>query len=238
MNAQSPIIEKVRKLLALSRGVANEHEAARAAEKVRQLLERHNLSLLDVQERPQTDEEVVTVRLRTPTYQILLAQAAATLLDCEMIRIHDYIPARGRQRARTIAARLHFCGLPENARASALLFEYLRDQVDGLADRHPIALALGYAAKCSYKIGLASGVEQRVERMKTVAVAESASSKALVHVGSALARRHIEKKYPDSKKRTTMVLPALWGAFMQGERDSDQINIPDQKKKLAAGGAA
>jgi hypothetical protein len=80
--ADQKLLEKIRKLLALARDPSNEHEAALAAAKARELLAEHNLTLKDVEIGSiPSGERRVDMGGRVERWIRVLARATVKLLD-------------------------------------------------------------------------------------------------------------------------------------------------------------
>src|SRR5215216_5589796 len=88
------ILKRIRALLAMSRGNANEHEAAVAATKVQELLAQHNLDLADVEKRDAKGKVIEDGDLMTSSsnpWRRDLAFACARLYFCDYYWGHVYI---------------------------------------------------------------------------------------------------------------------------------------------------
>lgn len=227
----SEVVEKIRKLLALSRGVANEHEAALAAERARQLLEENNLTLLEVdrEEEPETGEAVHRISVAAQSYERVLAGAAAKLCDCEAIEIPCVAFWYGRKQV--MYREMRFCGIAVSARASLELFLYLRAEVKGLwCEREK---QLSTRQRKSYLAGAALRIRDEADRLKAQHV--SAQSLAIIRIGTALAKRHMDQRYAGRESRHVAV--KLDQAFAVGYADGGAVALQPKRKSLQAGAA-
>jgi hypothetical protein len=121
------IIEKIRKLLRLSES-PNEHEAALAATKARELLSSYNLSLADL-----SIEDILQklgiVEIPTSTYFKIeewvqaLAFHIARIFDCRVLGWGSL----------SEIGRIVFVGTPSDAEVAIYTFEFLRRSVDEMA---------------------------------------------------------------------------------------------------------
>jgi hypothetical protein len=153
----SEVTEKIRKLLALSAS-PNEHEAANAAAKARELLAKHNLAMADLplaeKEQAATDVQQHSIELkqrRTPSWVKSLFWKLNRIFDVEVI----YTTGRGRS-----MPKIRVLGILADIEAFSATFEYLTDQIVNLAEKDlpglvlehpwesPITLRLSYAAGC------------------------------------------------------------------------------------------
>ncbi len=110
----NPIIEKIRKLLALANST-NEHEAALAAGHAQRLLSEHNLAMADIETKhpSQTADKVETSVAKTlPKWVRNLSSGVCSAFDCQAI----HHPAQG---------KLTFIGVGADVQVAAYSFAYL-----------------------------------------------------------------------------------------------------------------
>ena len=84
MDTKTPIIEKIKKLLALANS-SNEHEAALAAGHAQRLLSEHNLAMADIEasHKPDSADRVETTVSRTLSKWLRhLSAGVSTAFDC------------------------------------------------------------------------------------------------------------------------------------------------------------
>jgi len=164
----SDVASKIRKLLALSSS-PNEHEAANAAAKARELLAKHNLALADLplaeKEQAATDVQkhcIQLKRLRTPSWVKRLFWGLARVFDVRVIY--------------TTGTRLHMpeitvLGIIADIEAFSATFEYLADQIEKLAEKDLPGLVLKHpwesaiTLRLSYSAGCVDRVVQRIRRL-------------------------------------------------------------------------
>lgn len=231
MSAAPEIIEKIRKLLRLSKGIANEHEAARAAEKVRELLEKHHLSLTDVELKEQSGAEfTAAIRRRVHAYHHELAQAVADLLDCITIELRFQIARRKR------VSQFSFCGAAISAESARDLFLWLHDEIDRLAEKHPFKV-MGAGMLNSYRYGCAVRVREEVGKLKKAATEASQKSNAIVHLGRAIAERTMQELHPQAKKKSQKVRVTSALAFEMGFEDGAKLDLSSRRLKKGAAAA-
>jgi hypothetical protein len=110
----NPIIEKIRKLLALANST-NEHEAALAAAHAQRLLSEHNLAMADIdtKQAPQTADKIETTVARTlPKWVRNLSAGVCSAFDCQAI----HHPSQG---------RMTFIGVGADVQIASYTFAYL-----------------------------------------------------------------------------------------------------------------
>lgn len=113
MENNNPIIEKIRKLLALANS-CNEHEAALAASHAQRLLSEHNLAMADIEseQKPQSADKVeATVSKTLPKWVRYLSAGVCTAFDCQAI----HHPALG---------KMTFIGVGADVQIAAYTFAY------------------------------------------------------------------------------------------------------------------
>lgn len=131
-NERDKVIERVRKLLALSANNPSENEAASAAAKAQQILIEHNLSIAEVKDHETAEEEdfeIVPVA-NTPSapWRRFLGAAVGELYFCKYFYTTTYVP--GKQAKRDVHT---FVGAKHNIAVATLMFVYLHKTVSRLA---------------------------------------------------------------------------------------------------------
>lgn len=130
----SRIKDKIAKLLNLSESQVNEHEAANAARKARILMDKHQLSLIDIERGEPTEELVSAVASdyssRWPLWKTSIAVAIAELNDC-ICDFHCRIPLdRKYERA------IRFKGFASDVELCGSLFYYILDVIEDHCERY------------------------------------------------------------------------------------------------------
>jgi hypothetical protein len=211
------IIQKIRKLLALSNS-CNEHEAALAAVHVQRLLSEHNLAMADIEapDRPERADSIETaVAHKLPRWLRHLTAGVSAAFDCQAI----HHPAGG---------RLTFIGIGADAQVAVYTFIYLERTIRKLCSAYLKVQAAGMTVprqrellRQSYCLGAASTVTGRLTEQKRQT---PVTPGALVPVKEALIRRamkeigpvrtlHSRRSYIDSD------------AYAQGLSDGRQVSI-------------
>ncbi len=194
------VIELIRKLQAVqvSRG-ATPAEAARAAMHAQRLLEKHQLSLLDI-EANTFDEDLTTEELPLPgqvrwNWFFDLANAVCYPLDCQYIISRRY-DRQDRKRHLT----LKFVGYDSDAKVARYLFTYLSRVLQAMADRDGRAADRRGAALVGYRKAFMSGaaavIYERLMEQKLARQQES-NSRALVLVKQPKVDEFFSNQFPD-----------------------------------------
>ena len=131
-NERDRVIERVRKLLALSANNPSEAEAASAAAKAQAILIEHNLDMAEVKDHEtgeKEDFEIVPVS-NTPTspWRRFLGAAVGELYFCKYFYTTTTVPGKSAKRD------VHtFVGARHNIAVAAMMFAYLHQTVSRLA---------------------------------------------------------------------------------------------------------
>lgn len=182
MNSTPPIVEKIRKLLALANS-SNEHEAALAASHAQRLLSEHNLAMADIKAAPAPDraDKVETTLSKTlPKWLRHLSAGVSSAFDCRSV----HYPSTG---------TMTFIGVGADVQIAAYTFDYLNRTVrrlcgnymknnvsPALANRHRELM------RQSYYLGVVSTITTRLKVQK---LQTPITSGALVPVKEGLIRQ-------------------------------------------------
>lgn len=222
----NPIIEKIRKLLALANS-SNEYEAALAAGHAQRLLSEHNLAMADVEAKhpSQTADKVETSVAKTlPKWVRNLSGGVCSAFDCQAI----HHPAQG---------KMTFIGVGADVQVASYTFAYLDKTVrklcssymkyrinDSLSNRNRELM------RQSYYLGAVSTINSQLVQQKTqtpitpgalVPIKEGLIKKAMSELGAIRTVRG-RRSYIDSH------------AYSQGQSDGKNVSI----HKGVAGGHA
>lgn len=213
----SPIIEKIKKLLALANS-SNEHEAALAASHAQRLLSEHNLAMADIEasHRPDKADKVETaVSKSLPKWLRHLSASVSSAFDCQAI----HHPATG---------KMTFIGVGADVQIAAYTFTYLDRTVRKLCGMYmkghvssTIPNRHRELMRQSYYLGAVSTVtirlrEQKVQTPVTtgalVVVKEGLIRQAINEIGN-LRTMHSRRSYINS------------AAYAKGQTDGGQVGI-------------
>jgi hypothetical protein len=179
-NANDRMIDKIRKLLALSQS-PNENEAARASEKVQELLAEYNLSMSDVAEKDAdgVDESIVVEKgAVTASYpwRRPLAQAVASMYFCKYFyttsRYTETIKNGVSKLSRQASDTHHFVGALHNIAVAKMMFAYLNETIDRLAREGALTVPPSqrspyrttFRGMCAHRVGVR--IMKRIEDSK------------------------------------------------------------------------
>jgi hypothetical protein len=213
----SPIIKKIRKLLALANS-SNEHEAALAAAHAQRLLSEHNLAMADIEasHRPDKADTVETTVSRSlPKWMRHLSAGVSAAFDCQAV----HHPATG---------KMTFIGVGADVQIAAYTFAYLDRTVRKLCSDYMKRHVAGTLAnrdrelmRQSYYLGAVSTITARLREQKIltpvtsgalVPVKEGLIRQAMSEIG-ALRTMHSRRSYINSD------------AYSRGQSDGGKVGI-------------
>ena len=242
MEDKSKVIDKIRKLLALSES-ANENEAALAAEKAQELLARYNIDLFEVKDvREEQPVERDSSETRSQSWRRQIYHAVAEMYFCKYY--YDSIQRPSSTSTRGFVRRdLHFLtGQPHNIDVAKMIAAYLCATVMRLANEgshdYPKQERARYKKSfhnaCAFR--LRQRIGERVERTKqteTVAsdgrnlpalasLYDQAVFTNLAHLKKLGVEIHVRK----SKSRSSHL-----GGHTDGREAAETINLDTQIKQ-------
>ena len=214
---KTPIIDRIKKLLALA-GSCNEHEAALAAAHAQRLLAAHNLAMADITAsgRPQQADRVETDVARSlPKWIRHLSAGVSSAFDCQAI----HHPATG---------KMTFIGIGADVQVAVYTFTYLDRTVRKLCSGYlkqragtAIAGRQRELIRNSYYLGAVSTITRQLQEQKRqtpvtpgalVPIKEGLISKAMNEMGP-IRQMHSRRSYINAT------------AYNQGQTDGQQVRI-------------
>ena len=210
------IIDRIRKLLAMSKDTSSPHEAAIAARRARALMDAHQVSELDLSTvtDDQFGEEVFRTGQKTYNHAIgSLALAMARLNDCVAIGVNAEGGGKG----------VRFSGLLADVSTAILMLSWLRREMYRQAELH----VEGRANRAAFRKGFASGVQQQVkdilaERERDVRMSDGRS---LVVAKQAL----VKQRFGAQRVRTrSATMSGDRSAYDRGRQVGQRTNLSRQ----------
>lgn len=214
---KTPIIEKIKKLLALANS-SNEHEAALAASHAQRLLSEHNLAMADIEAAHKSDKAgkvETTVSKTLPKWLRHLSAGVSTAFDCQAI----HHPSTG---------KMTFIGVGVDVQIAAYTFTYLDRTVRKLCStymkqhaRSTIANRHRELMRNSYYMGAVSTINARLREQK---VQTPVTTGALVPVKEGLIRQTMNEigNLRTMRSRKSYVNT---DAYSRGQTDGGQVGI-------------
>lgn len=214
------IIERVRKLLALSNS-SNEHEAALAAAHAQRLLAEHNLAMSELEVQDEGAGEVeLEVAKTVPKWLSSLFATVANTFDCFPVVTTTHF-----------CSRLRFIGVGEDPGVAACTLQYLMKELRRLASAYlhnlptcgrKLPSGERERVRTSYLLGGVHGVRQAMNAQKAQT---PTTSRALVPVKDALIRQYKEEHLGQLRNRRSRSSTVVSAAFHQGRQDGASLQI-------------
>ena len=217
MDDKTPIIEKIKKLLALANS-SNEYEAALAASHAQRLLSEHNLAMADIEAayKPDKADKVETTVSKTlPKWMRHLSAGVSTAFDCQAI----HHPATG---------KMTFIGVGADVQVAAYTFAYLDRTVRKLCSNYikqhvtsTISSRYRELMRQSYYLGAVSTINTRLREQK---IQTPVTTGALVPVKEGLIRQAMNEigNLRTVRSRRSYINT---DAYTKGQTDGRQIGI-------------
>ncbi len=223
------VIEKVRKLLALSNS-SNEHEAALAAAHAQRLLAEHNLAMSELEVREEGAGEAELLVARTvPKWLSSLFASVAGAFDC--FPVVTTTPGE---------SRLRCIGVGEDPAVAVCTLAFLREELRRLASAYLRTVEAGHGRlsatdrqriRNSYLLGGVQGVRQALTAQK---VKTPTTGTALVPVKEALIRQYREEQLGRLRVQRTRRSTVFSTAFEQGKNDGAALSLRRREGDPAA----
>lgn len=213
----NPIIEKIRKLLALANS-SNEHEAALAAAHAQRLLSEHNLAMADIEaeRNPQSADKVeAQVSKILPKWVRHLSAGICSAFDCQAI----HHPVQG---------KMTFIGVGADVQIAAYTFAYLDKTIRRLCSnymKHNVSSNIPNRhrelKRQSYYLGAVSTINSRLQEQKTIT---PTTPGALVPVKEGLIKKTMAEMGPIRTVRSRRSYIDSH-AYTKGQQDGHHVGI-------------
>jgi hypothetical protein len=218
------IIERIRKLLRLAQS-DNEHEAALAASRAAEMLERHNLDLAIVEaagKAPETTVDVETLVLNpngtSSRWQGVIASGLAKTAYCR-------VWYAGGMRT----GKLSVLGTRENRAAVVEMHAWLCSQVEKIA-RQAFGRRGRQQERKAYMLGAAETIRLRLMQEHQARTATSEASTALVVAHQARNQTWLaDNGVKLNSARRTRLAGASWNSYQDGRAAGQSISLRPQR---------
>jgi len=223
------ILDRIKKLLRVARGRANEHESAAAAAAAERLIREYQVAhaeviLDDLSRGDQITTGDVGAWRCCPRWQGLLAVATAKLFDCEVERC-DHPDLCGHE-------TLRLYGYVADVQVARWTFEYLAEEVERLVERAwpaaDAAAATLWQSRSDYRIGALHSLVERLDaaaaekRAAEAAATPAGESQALIARAKAAAIREL---FGAIDYRSELVDVNLGEPYLDGRRAGREIPV-------------
>jgi hypothetical protein len=232
------IFKKIKKLLALSADVANEHEAALAGEMAQRLLEKHHLSLgeLNLEDSTQCGEASLNFKSRIPVFERILAVTIVHLCDVEAVTRTSF-SLSGRTN------NIFYLGLSNNVELAILTHQYYRNAIAHflLKRFQSSGTVRNRSFAREYRTGAAIGIAQAAGNLKKHRVNAVASSHAITVVSRGIAKRYMEgwlagRDFRTGNRRKLAAISRDPVARSLGYHDAKNISVQHDSRALMDNG--
>lgn len=222
MTEKEKIIDKVKKLLALSKS-SNEHEAGLALENANKLLMKHNLEMTDIEEIDMNDiieEDSIISGKRIMSWKINLLESIMRLNGCQIL-MHN---------RRNGNKRISAIGKKHNIEVSVSMYEYLTSTMDRtLKEKQKEEFMID---PFSYRMGFCSAISRKVneilqEREQNKNDFNNACT-ALIVLDKALVDQFLKNKYSDLGTHSTKTSYKDRESFLQGHMAGESTGLNSQ----------
>lgn len=214
----SEVVSKVQKLLALSNS-ANEHEAALAASRARDLLSKYNLDMAECLAR---EEEI---DLKAVEEQIKDKEVAwAGNLFGGVARIFDCHPIRG-------GGLFRFVGMTADVQTAVYTYQFLCREIERLGTQAmPMLKAQNRGESprrlgSSYRMGMVSRILRDMREQSPKRKAEQEGCTALVVIKKAGIQDYINDAYPNLRRGRPTRSYVSNGAYERGYADGANVSV-------------
>jgi hypothetical protein len=232
VNPDPALVEKVRKLLALSES-PNEHEAALAAEKAQDLMLRHGIDMAQTAISAGASTigiDDARVETKLDPWRRQLAASIAKSMGGRVVFTRNYASA----------SVMSFFGPAGSAQSIAALYHHLEVElvtISAIATAKRAEKSVhGRTYRTSFLLGAVDRLGWRFSHHRTKVTAE-ANSRALVIIGSALDRA-IEERFGRLRTERHANPSSLhWDAYGRGEEAGATVGLGSKRVGNPSGGA-
>lgn len=243
-------LDKVRKVLALTTS-PNEHEAARAMERVQAMLAEHNLTMSDVATESEPEDEVIVDGLddlyESVPWMKQLCSSVASLYFCRGFFSYVYkdrpnSKVTGRRKSgKPLAYRrmdkFSFVGAPHNAAVAKMMFAYLVETVRRLAREG--AKTVPQNEKSKYQTSFKAACANRLAHRIWVRIQDTKAGKVKTEGGTNLpaviyddlerkVQAYMDKEFGNMRSHKVKVTASHYKGVMDGRDAGDRISLDGQ----------
>lgn len=231
------VLKRIRALLAMSRGNANENEAMAAGRKVQEMLAEFNLSESDVEQRDVHGKIIEDGDLMTSSsnpWRRSLAHAVARLYLCDYFWNHVYAESTTRRCGYVRGDRHNFIGLAHNVVVAKEMFVYFVDTVERLAKESRKQQKKTHAYEHAFRHGCAVRLTARLwERIHQVTAPPAgllikSGVPALYKGMDARIGEFMEKNHTDIVHKASKGKHSSWEGVIAGNKAAMAIGLDDQ----------
>jgi hypothetical protein len=225
---ETRLLDKVEKLLSLASS-CNEHEAALAVAKVREIYAKYNLDQIKKAQFKEAMDSLFLTRGKKKT-DSAEAKILGILNDHFRVRVIHTRLYNAKKCEQHVGAEI--LGRRENIIMAEYVYHFLNQQIESLWISHRKKSRCAGALKRSYQLGVLSGFDMKLKESakidRSVAAREGLSSgevSALIKIESSHLDDYVQSKYPRISFKTRVGARINSGAFHSGESEGRSLNI-------------
>lgn len=212
-NVPDSIVEKVKKLLALSSS-PNEHEAALALERANEILLRYNLDLSTIASSSQSTAQVLEKDLLPTfnssfTWEGYLAVGIASFNFCRVIKC---------------GSSLRFIGQKHNLEVATTMFTWILTQIFVIVYEENKKKKQNANWNYSFCYGISSNLSRRMSEIRFKQNASTTGCTALMSSNDNLISKFMAEKYPNLR-RTGATNSTNSSAFSHGRSVGEKVSL-------------
>jgi hypothetical protein len=180
---------RVRKLLALAES-PNRHEAEVSMAKAHELIAKHNLYLLEQDERRDfTSVFVGTPALRHPREEVALADLLQEFYFVQGIWVPAYVLEKGK-----MGRVLEISGTDQNVKLASYVYDFVRRFIDQQWKEYNEHKGLSRRRKTDYATGIIEGFRSKLSSQNKKKT--RGGKRALIKLGDPLLEKYVAYRYP------------------------------------------
>lgn len=224
--ADSGVLNKITRLLALAES-ANQHEAEAAMSAAQRLILKHNLSVLNSEQRDFRFAHLGKPTGRVAESQRTLAAILNEFFFVEVLWVDVWqVPQAKRGQV------LEICGTPENIELAEYVHAFLNQAADRLWRQHQQKHGIvGNKDRRRFAAGVMTGFYRKLKREH-----RQQNEQGLVWVGDPELSQHFKRRYPRIR-RVTYGTSAASGAHADGRRAGASLVLHKGVSSGSAGGS-
>jgi len=182
-------VRRVRKLMALAES-PNRHEAEVSMAKAHELIAKHNLHLLERDERRDfTSVFVGTPALRHPREEYALANLLQEFYFVQGIWVPAYVLEKGK-----MGRVLEISGADQNVKLASYVYDFVRRFIDRQWKEYNTHKGLNRRRKTDYAVGIIEGFRSKLALQDSKK--KRGGKRALIKLGDPLLEKYVAYRYP------------------------------------------
>lgn len=226
MSHIEPILQKIRKLLALAGNNSNEHERLSAMRKAQELLRDHNLTLADVSTNAPEEITAFLTKLKSEKWCCLVCINVCRLYYCDAILFEDA----------SIGTKMMIVGAPSNAKVAVEICNWIIRSVEAESERYyktedaQSAFKTGASIRISERCRTMIRRERLAGMMSSTDAGEAEKNAELRRLADQKIKEFFDDKnvYDQEEDPRRDKTPIDYGAFIDGVQFGNKVGLNRQ----------